>query len=144
MTRDADFKRLVRQRMAESGGNYSSTRAAMLAERAADEAFYDKTVRTFFRDSRLVTIPAKRRARVVVLLELLQLFEEGRRYSEREVGELLGRIHEDVAYLRRELVDYRYLKREDGIYWVNTEHLIRSGNERQEVPLEEDRGRRTS
>ena len=130
--------------MAESGGNYSSTRAAMLAERAADEAFYDKTVRTFFRDSRLVTIPAKRRARVVVLLELLQLFEEGRRYSEREVGELLGRIHEDVAYLRRELVDYRYLKREDGIYWVNTEHLIRSGNERQEVPLEEDRGRRTS
>ena len=116
MTRDADFKRLVRQRMAESGGNYSSTRAAMLAERAADEAFYDKTVRTFFRDSRLVTIPAKRRARVVVLLELLQLFEEGRRYSEREVGELLGRIHEDVAYLRRELVDYRYLKREDGIY----------------------------
>lgn len=144
MTRDADFKRLVRQRMAESGGNYSSTRAAMLAERAADEAFYDKTVRTFFRDSRLVTIPAKRRARVVVLLELLQLFEEGRRYSEREVGELLGRIHEDVAYLRRELVDYRYLKREDGIYWVNTEHLIRSGNERQEVPLEEDRRRRTS
>ena len=144
MTRDADFKRLVRQRMAESGGNYSSTRAAMLAERAADEAFYDKTVRTFFRDSSLVTIPAKRRARVVVLLELLQLFEEGRRYSERELGELLGRIHEDVAYLRRELVDYRYLKREDGIYWVNTEHLIRSGNERQEVPLEEDRGRRTS
>ena len=144
MTRDVDFKRLVRQRMAESGGNYSSTRAAMLAERAADEAFYDKTVRIFFRDSRLVTIPAKRRARVVVLLELLQLFEEGRRYSEREVGELLGRIHEDVAYLRRELVDYRYLKREDGIYWVNTEHLIRSGNERQEVPLEEDRGRRTS
>lgn len=136
MTRDADFKRLVRQRMAADGTNYTATRALLLREKAADEAFYDKTVRTFFRDARLVSIPAKRRARVVILLELLRLFEEGRRYSEREVGDIIAPVHEDVALLRRELVDYRYLSREDGVYWVNTDRILeRCANERQEVPL---------
>lgn len=136
MTRDADFKRLVRQRMAADGTNYTATRTLLLEERAADEAFYDKTVRTFFRDARLVSIPAKRRARVVVLLELLRLFEEGRRYSEREVGDIIAPVHEDVALLRRELVDYRYLSRKDGVYWVNTDRILeRCANERQEVPL---------
>lgn len=136
MTRDADFKRLVRQRMAADGTNYTATRALLLREKAADEAFYDKTVRTFFRDARLVSIPAKRRARVVILLELLRLFEEGRRYSEREVGDIIAPVHEDVALLRRELVDYRYLSREDGVYWVNTDRILeRCANEQQEVPL---------
>lgn len=136
MTRDADFKRLVRQRMAADNTNYTASRAVLLQDRAADEAFYDRTVRTLFRNGRLVRIQAKRRARVVMLLELLQHFEAGRRYSEREVGDIIAPIHEDVASLRRELVDYRYLRRENGVYWVKADHLLeRCANERQEVPL---------
>jgi hypothetical protein len=80
--------------------------------------FRDKTLRAFFDGERLRSIPAKRRARVVVLLELLRRFESGRTYAEHEVNDLLRASHDDVASLRRELVDYRYLERADGRYWV--------------------------
>ena len=45
--------------------------------------------------------------------------------------------HDDVATLRRELVDYRYLKREFGYYWVTDEVPERDANEAQEVPAGE-------
>ena len=60
-------------------------------------------MRTFFDGERLRSIPAKRKARVAVLLELLRRFEPGRRYAEREVNDILRHAHPDVALLRRDL-----------------------------------------
>ncbi|WP_232547178.1 metalloregulator ArsR/SmtB family transcription factor [Propioniciclava soli] len=94
-------------------------------------------VRIFFDGPRLRSIPAKRKARVSVLLELLRRFEPGRRYAEAEVNALLREAHDDVAFLRRELVDYRYLAREGGVYWVNPDVPDRDANEAQEVPAGE-------
>ena len=51
-----------------------------------------------------------------MLLEVLTRFEPGRDYSEKEVNEVLRGVHEDVAYLRRELVEHHYLERADGRY----------------------------
>ncbi len=99
-----------------------------------DDPYYARTVRTFFDGPRLRSIPAKRRPRVVVLLELLRRFTPGRTYTEQEVNEVLARAHDDVAFLRRELVDYRYLARESGRYWVVAEPPQRDANEAQEVP----------
>jgi biotin operon repressor len=78
----------------------------------------DRVLRDFFDGERLRRIPAQRKKRVVVLRKLLERFERGRTYSEREVNELLGRAHEDVATLRRELVMYGFLERERGMYTV--------------------------
>jgi biotin operon repressor len=78
----------------------------------------DRVLRDFFDGERLRRIPAQRKKRVVVLRKLLERFERGRTYSEREVNALLGRAHEDVATLRRELVMYGFLERERGIYRV--------------------------
>lgn len=108
---------------------------AARAEADSSEArFQARTVRNFFDGRRLTQIPAKRKARAAVLLELLTWFEAGRDYTEAEVNEILREAHEDVAYLRRELVDYRYLTRADGIYQVATEAPVRDRNEAQEVP----------
>jgi hypothetical protein len=74
---------------------------------------------------------------VVVLLEVLRRFEAGRTYTEPEVNALLRQAHDDVAFLRRELVDYRYLERADGSYWVTTQAPVRDANEAQEVPASE-------
>lgn len=186
MTTDADFKALVRARMAQTGQTYTAARADLLlrrdatgdhprsdgdaatataasaasaapaavavsaepirsrptitsaaAERTPDEVFRDKTLRAFFDGERLRSIPAKRKARVVVLLELLRRFEPGRTYAEREVNDLLRASHDDVASLRRELVDYRYLERADGRYWVTNQDPVRDANETQEVPAGE-------
>ena len=72
-----------------------------------------------------------------MLLELLRRFEAGRDYSEPEVNAILREAHDDVATLRRELVDYRYLVRADGVYRVADAPPERHPNEAQEVPTGE-------
>jgi hypothetical protein len=73
----------------------------------------DEVVRRFIHRGRLLSVPAARGKRLVVLDYLAGLFEPGRRYPEPEVNELLGRYHPDYAMLRRYLVDDGFLDRED-------------------------------
>ena len=78
----------------------------------------EQVLRTFFDDEgRLTSIPAKRAKRLVVLDHLAQRFEPGERYPETEVNRRLREAHEDVAALRRYLVDEGFLSRDGGIYW---------------------------
>jgi hypothetical protein len=77
----------------------------------------EKVVRAFFRDGRLVSIPAKRSRRDLLLPVILdRCFPEDRAYEESEVNMRLALIHPDVAALRRYLVDGRLMTREAGIY----------------------------
>ncbi len=155
MTRNSDLKQLVRDRMRETGENYTTARADLLAERATDprgplitassppravpdpvaaRAQHERLIRPFLREGRLVQIPSRRRARFAVMLELLARFAPGETYTEVEVGEILGVLHEDVAFLRRELVDYGLLERDSlGAYWVTRTLPARTGNMVQEV-----------
>ncbi len=68
-------------------------------------------------DGRLVRLPTKRSKRLVVLEYLAQEFEPGARYNEREVNATLRRFDDDVAALRRYLVDESLLDRAEGEYW---------------------------
>jgi biotin operon repressor len=77
-----------------------------------------KVLRDFFDGERLKSIPAQRKKRVIVLQHLVERFAVDARYSEREVNDLLRPAHEDVATLRRELVDYGFMRRDQGIYEV--------------------------
>jgi biotin operon repressor len=92
-----------------------------------------RVLRDFFEGERLKGIPAQRKKRVVVLRKLLERFERGREYTEREVNELLGRAHEDVATLRRELIMYGFMERERGVYRVAGKLPERSRNVAQET-----------
>ena len=74
-------------------------------------------LRTFIRQGRLVTIPAVRSKRLVVLDHLAQEFEPGLRYLESDVNAILAQYHPDVASLRRHLVDEGFMEREAGEYW---------------------------
>src|SRR3982750_2556574 len=75
-------------------------------------------LRSFFdAEGRLVTVPAKRGKRLVVLDHLAQRFEPGERYSEPGVNRRLREAHEGVAALRRYLVDEGFLSRDAGVYW---------------------------
>jgi DNA-binding HxlR family transcriptional regulator len=77
-----------------------------------------KVLRDFFDGERLKSIPAQRKKRVVVLQHLVERFTPGEQYPERTINELLRSAHEDVATLRRELVDYGFMRREHGVYEV--------------------------
>jgi hypothetical protein len=78
--------------------------------------FEAKVLRDFLEHGRLKTIPRQRKKREVILRYLVRKLEKGRDYNEAEVNEILGQYHEDVAFLRREMIGYGWLARERGVY----------------------------
>ena len=74
-------------------------------------------LKNFLSGGRLTQLPTSRPRRLVVLDFLAGRFEPGRRYSEQEVNQVLSPLHDDVATLRRYLVDEGLLDRDHGVYW---------------------------
>jgi hypothetical protein len=95
----------------------AAAEAAPAPEPLSDDPAEDAVLSAFVRNGRLVSIPAQRAKRLVVLDHLVRVFEPGVRYPEREVNVLLATWHPDVAALRRYLVDEGLLTRDSGIYW---------------------------
>lgn len=70
-------------------------------------------------DGRFKQLPTQYKKMQVVYRHIINAFEFGRVYTEKEVNEIIGRFHEDISGLRRELVSEKLLARErDGsAYW---------------------------
>ena len=68
---------------------------------------------------RLKNFPAKEKKKIVVLAKIAELFEPRRRYAEKEVNEIIKPIYDDHAIIRRYLIIYGFMEREDGgaSYW---------------------------
>ena len=81
-----------------------------------------RVVATFIRDGRLVTIPAQYKKRRFIMEEIARSFEWGRLYDEKEVNTIMRTFHDDVASLRREMIDQRIMMRENGRYWLLRPH----------------------
>ncbi len=99
--------------------------------------FRAKVVRDFFDGEKLKSVPAQRKRRVIVLQHLMNRFNPEQSYTEREVNDLLRPAHEDVATLRRELVDYGFMQRDHGIYQMTRGAPERSVQVRQEITGDE-------
>jgi hypothetical protein len=93
----------------------------------ADERV-EAVIRAFVRDGRLIGVPAQTGRRRIVLEHVVQSFEPGRDYSEREVNVVLRAWTEgggiDHVSLRRYLVDEGLLSRVENTYrrsggWVD-------------------------
>jgi len=69
-------------------------------------------------DGSLKSIPAQRKKLEAVLQHIAHDFEPGKRYTEKQINDILSRFHEDTATLRRELIGYHILARAGGEYWV--------------------------
>jgi hypothetical protein len=82
------------------------------------EAYERKVLSDFMTaDGRLKALPVQEKKLLVVLRHLVQAFQPGERYSEKQVNEILRRYHIDTAALRRYMVDNKLLERSEGIYW---------------------------
>ncbi|MBM4427774.1 MAG: metalloregulator ArsR/SmtB family transcription factor [Chloroflexi bacterium] len=93
--------------------------AASVVDVDAD-AYDNKVVKDYLRkDGGLKTIPAQRKKLDAVLRHVAKAFKPGKRYSEKQVNEILKNYHADTASLRRELVGSGIMKREGGggDYW---------------------------
>ncbi|SDD69889.1 hypothetical protein SAMN05428987_5648 [Paenibacillus sp. CF095] len=71
---------------------------------------------------RLTTFHMQQKHKYIVLIEIAKRFETERKYSEKQVNELLKEVHDDYVEIRRYLVDYGLLEREpDGSqYWLGS------------------------
>jgi hypothetical protein len=88
-----------------------------LAENVEEDAYRQKVLRTFMRRGRLVNIPAQRKKRQIILEKIVEQFEPEKRYTEREVNITLLDFHDDVAALRRGLIEFGLMERTtNGIY----------------------------
>lgn len=91
--------------------------AASVADVDAN-AYDNKIVKDYVRkDGRLKTVPAQRKKLEAILRYIAKTFKVGKKYTEKQINEILGHYHEDTAYLRRELIGYKLMKREGGEYW---------------------------
>jgi hypothetical protein len=75
-----------------------------------------RTIRQFFKNGRLTTLPAKQARYLELLGYLVGDFEIGTDYPESEVNAILLHRHEDFATLRRDLVDFDFMTRASSIY----------------------------
>ncbi|MEK8213553.1 DUF2087 domain-containing protein [Paenibacillus sp. FSL L8-0463] len=78
---------------------------------------------TYFKeglDGPLSEFPKKQKRKAAILRQLIKRFAAGRKYSEKEVNAILGEAFPDHVTLRRYLIDYGLLDREDdgSSYWV--------------------------
>jgi len=104
----AAFRRAARAAAA------ARTRSEATSDAPTDDA---RVLRTYLRNGRLTHIPVNKTKRRVVLDRLAQDFEIGVHFSEPQVNAILRAYHDDVAALRRYLVDEGFLDRAAGRYW---------------------------
>ena len=80
------------------------------------DAWSEKVLQNYLNGDRLKEIPASRKKRLVILKWLVDKFAVDRTYLEKEVNQILSNYHPDYATLRRELIGYQLMKRDNGIY----------------------------
>lgn len=90
--------------------HHVSSRLSPTAALPRDER--ERTLASFFSGERLLRLPSAARRRIWVLEEVVKRFRRGRVYQEREVNTLLRPVFDDVASLRRALVDHGLMRRE--------------------------------
>jgi hypothetical protein len=98
--------------------------ATMLDERyAITEEENEEIIRTYFQDGgngALIEFPKKEKRKVAILKQIIKRFDPSRKYTEKEVNEILKQAYHDYVTLRRYLIEYGFMDRLDDCsqYWV--------------------------
>jgi biotin operon repressor len=99
---------------------FSQQELSTVASEVDADAYDKKVIKDYARrDGSLKILPAQRKKLDAILRYVVKAFDMGKRYSEKQVNEILSRYHEDTATLRRELVGSGLMQREGGggEYW---------------------------
>lgn len=90
----------------------------------AQKQFRDSVVANFFTaDGRLKSIPAQLKKKLIVLEHMVTKLENGRKYTEKELNELIKGYFEDFATIRREFIMHQFMYRENEIYELNPQEM---------------------
>jgi len=98
--------------------------ASMVDERyAITESEKEKILDSYFTgEDRMVlkNFPSKEKRKIVVLQHIAENFNSNKKYTEKEVNNILKRIYEDYVLIRRYLIEYGFMDRHKDCssYWV--------------------------
>lgn len=81
-----------------------------------EEQYRRSVLNAFFEYGKLKSIPAAQKKRRIVLEEIAKKFEVGKSYAEREVNIIIADFNDDFCTIRREMVAFKILEREQSIY----------------------------
>ena len=95
---------------------FSPEQMASWTKNVPVDAWSSKVLKNYLNGDRLKEIPASRKKRLVILQWLVNKFELGKTYTEKEVNQILSQHHDDYATLRREFIGYRLMERNNDIY----------------------------
>ena len=96
---------------------FTSEKMASLVDDLDYTAWERKVLRTFMDGDKIVAIPSGYKKRFVLYKWLINHFDFDRKYTEKEVNEIISRYHNDYATFRRDFVDLGLMERENDIYW---------------------------
>lgn len=98
--------------------------ATMVDERyAITEAERESVIKRYFKDEgqgKLTALPRKEKRKLIVLSHISRKFENNKKYTEKEVNNILKEVEDDYVTLRRYLIEYGFLNRTNdcSTYWV--------------------------
>lgn len=88
------------------------------AERLREEMYRRKVIKSFMPDGYCKTLPAQVKKRRIIYEEIFAQFEVGRTYQEKEVNEIISRMHEDYCTVRRAFIGMGWMTRDKTAYTV--------------------------
>lgn len=100
---------------------FNKTLFEIISKEAPDdteEKYKNEVISHFFKYGKLTQLPTQRKKREIVLAEIAKSFERGRKYSEKEVNEIIHNFHEDHCTVRREMIACGLMEREKETYWL--------------------------
>jgi hypothetical protein len=101
--------------------------ATMIDERyAITEEENKKILHAYFPDGidgKLTEFPKKEKKKIAIMKNIMRKFDSSRKYTEKEVNQILEEIYFDYVTIRRYLIEYGFMDRHrDGsLYWVKTQ-----------------------
>lgn len=81
-----------------------------------EKKYKDRVIKSFFQYDKLKEIPVQNKKKQIVLEKIVESFEKGRSYTEKEVNLIISDFHDDFCTIRRDLVGFGLMERKDGIY----------------------------
>lgn len=81
-----------------------------------EDKYKQSVLDTFFEYGKLKSIPVQQKKRKIVLEKIAESFEAGKPYTEREVNIIIADFHDDFCIIRREMIEFNILERQNNIY----------------------------
>jgi hypothetical protein len=96
----------------------SGARKTIKEEDLPEDEYDRKVIKDFsLPDGSFKSLPMQQKKFGAIIRHVVNVFEPGTQYTEKQVNELLRKYNEDTASLRRGLVDSGLMQRQAGAYW---------------------------